>query len=179
MRKTALSVAAVLAAAALLAAGVAVAALAGTSSGSATLAETSETNETNESTTETEQTTTYAAALNAKAEVPKPKGVPTGAKGTFAVTLTQKGSTYTVSWKLTYAKLSGKATAAHVHKAKPGKAGPVVLALCGPCTSGKTGKARVSKAVVDAMKAGTAYINVHTARNPKGEIRGQVKVKKA
>ena len=33
-----------------------------------------------------------------------------------------------------------------------------------------------AKAVIKALEAGKAYVNVHTAKNPAGEIRGQVKV---
>jgi hypothetical protein len=82
----------------------------------------------------------------------------------------------TLTWKLTFTRLSGKALAAHIHRGKPGKAGPVVVPLCGPCRSGRVGKVNISKAVLTALEAGNAYVNVHTARNPAGEIRGQAKV---
>jgi hypothetical protein len=81
-----------------------------------------------------------------------------------------------LKWKLTFSKLSGAATAAHIHKGKAGVAGPVVVPLCGPCRSGQTGKATISKSVVSALEAGNAYVNVHTTKNANGEIRGQVKV---
>jgi hypothetical protein len=42
--------------------------------------------------------------------------------------------------------------------------------------SGQTGTAKISKAVVAKLEAGGAYVNVHTAKNGGGEIRGQVKV---
>ena len=41
-------------------------------------------------------------------EVPKPKA-PAGAKGVFTATVTESGSTRTISWKLTFSGLSGKA----------------------------------------------------------------------
>ena len=59
-------------------------------------------------------------------------------------------------------------------RGKPGKAGPVLLALCGPCKSGQTGKAPLSETAGNAVKIGGAYVNVHTAKNPGGEIRGQI-----
>ncbi len=59
---------------------------------------------------------------------------------------------------------------------KVGAAGPVIVPLCGPCKSGQTGKATISGAVIKALESGKAYVNVHTAKNAAGEIRGQVKV---
>jgi hypothetical protein len=40
-----------------------------------------------------------------------------------------------------------------------------------------TGSAQISKTVIASLESGKAYVNVHTAKNPAGEIRGQVKVK--
>jgi hypothetical protein len=52
----------------------------------------------------------------------------------------------------------------------------VAVPICGPCRNGQTGKVRITKAVVAALEGGNAYVNVHTAKNAAGEIRGQVKV---
>ena len=51
---------------------------------------------------------------------------------------------------------------------------PVAVPLCGPCVSGAHGKVTVSAKVRAALLAGGAYVNVHTARNAAGEVRGQV-----
>ena len=115
-----------------------------------------------------------AAALTAKAEVPAPKGA-TG-KGTFTGTYVENKTGAVLKWKLTYSGLTGAAAAAHIHKAKPGVAGAVLVPLCGPCKNGMTGTANISKAVVAALESGGTYVNVHTAKNGAGEIRGQVKV---
>jgi hypothetical protein len=117
----------------------------------------------------------YRTVLTAEAEVPTP-AAPTGAGGLFTSTVTKEGTSYSIAWKLTYRKLSGRAVAAHVHRGRPGVAGGVILALCGPCRNGQTGKARITKAVAEAMRKGTAYVNVHTTKNPAGEIRGQAKL---
>ena len=69
-----------------------------------------------------------------------------------------------------------KPVAAHIHMGKPGVAGPVILALCGPCTSGMTGNTATTTAVGDALEHGKAYVNVHTAKNAGGEIRGAAKL---
>jgi CHRD domain-containing protein len=118
---------------------------------------------------------TYRTVLSAGAEVPKPK-VPAGAGGVFASTVTKDGTAYSIAWKLTFKKLSGPAVAAHVHRGRPGVAGSVILALCGPCRSGQSGKMTITKTVAEAMRRGTAYVNVHTAKNSAGEIRGQAKL---
>ena len=116
-------------------------------------------------------------ALNAKQEVPAPKRA-TRAVGSFTATLTVVKATSTkLAWRLTFAHLSGPATAAHIHLGAPGKAGKVVVPLCGPCTSGAHGTYTkpLPGTVQTALLAGTAYVNVHTKLNPAGEIRGQFK----
>ncbi len=67
------------------------------------------------------------AALNVAQEVPRPKGAGSQARGTFVGTLVRKGAGGTVSWRLTFRGLTGKAMAAHVHLAAKGKPGPVAL----------------------------------------------------
>lgn len=116
------------------------------------------------------------ATLSAGEEVPKPKGVSAKAGGSFAAGLTRKGAGGTLSWRLTFRGLTGKAVAAHVHLGKRGKAGPVAVALCGPCRSGARGSAKVKARTAAALLGRTAYVNVHTVKNPPGEIRGPVKV---
>ena len=117
----------------------------------------------------------YRATLAPGGEVPKPKA-PAGARGVFTATVTESGSTRTLSWKLTFRGLSGKAVAAHIHKGKAGVAGAVIVPLCGPCKTGQTGKVRVSNDTADVLERGGAYVNVHTAKNAAGEIRGQIKL---
>lgn len=119
-------------------------------------------------------TTGLTAKLSAAQEVPKPKGVRAGAQGTFAAGLIRSSSGGTLSWRLTFQGLTGKATASHIHLGVRGRAGAVRVALCGPCRSGARGSARVTAGTVTALLAGNTYVNVHTARNAAGEIRGQL-----
>ena len=67
-------------------------------------------------------------------------------------------------------------TAAHIHVGAPGKNGPVAV----PFTKdGDTYKApagaKLNADQMKAFKAGELYFNVHSAANPDGEIRGQLK----
>ena len=118
---------------------------------------------------------TVGATLKNNTEVPRAKGAAL-AKGSFSGTYIESKTGATLSWKLTFQRLTGKALAAHIHKGKRGQAGPVVVPLCGPCKNGQVGKVKISKAIVSALEDGDAYVNVHTAKNAAGEIRGQIKV---
>lgn len=113
--------------------------------------------------------TTLTAKLNNAQEVPKPNA--SGGSGKFTATLTGRS----LKWKLTFAHLTGAGQAAHIHLGKRGKAGPVGVPLCGPCRSGVHGKTTVPTKVARALRTGGAYVNVHTAKNADGEIRGQIK----
>ena len=115
------------------------------------------------------------SALTGAKEVPKPQGVSASAGGSFAGGLTRKGTGGTLAWRLTFHGLTGKAIAAHIHLAKPGKAGGVAVPLCGPCRSGVRGTAKVNAHTMAALLGGGAYVNVHTVKNPAGEIRGQIR----
>jgi hypothetical protein len=115
--------------------------------------------------------TSFKANLDTRQEVPKETGASVRASGSFTATLTGTK----LSWKLTFDHLTGAATAAHVHSGAKGKAGPVIVPLCGPCKSPASGTARVTAAVAKMLSGGGTYVNVHTAKNPNGEIRGQVK----
>jgi hypothetical protein len=117
-----------------------------------------------------------SATMRAAQEVPAPSGDVSAARGTFTATLTKSGAGATVAWKLTFSGLTGPANAAHIHIGARGQAGPVSLPLCGPCTSGMTGTGNATAELVSALEAGRAYVNVHTAQNPAGEIRGQVDI---
>jgi hypothetical protein len=109
------------------------------------------------------------AKLAARGEVPAPKAA-VRATGLFTASLSGRSLT----WRLTFSRLTGRALAAHIHLGKAGVAGPVAVPLCGPCASGAHGKVTVTSRVRAALLARGAYVNVHTAKNAAGEIRGQV-----
>ncbi len=69
-------------------------------------------------------------------------------------------------------------TAAHIHMAPAGRNGPVIVTLT-KSSDGNTWSvpagAKLTDAQYDAYKASGLYVNVHSAANKGGEIRGQLK----
>jgi hypothetical protein len=117
-----------------------------------------------------------SATLNAGQETPKQVVKDASAHGSFTGTLT--GTKLT--WKLTWAKLTGPATAAHIHLGAMGKSGNVAVPLCTPCgaaSGSKTGTATIPASLLKTIQKHGTYVNVHTAKNPNGEIRGQLVAK--
>ena len=112
----------------------------------------------------------WSATLTAAQEIPKQVVKTPAAKGAFHATLSGK----TLTWKLTFSHLSGPALQAHIHLGAMGKSGNVLVPLCAPCKNGQAGKAKVTAAVIKDLGKHLLYVNVHTAKNPAGEIRGQV-----
>lgn len=115
------------------------------------------------------------ATLTAKKEVPKPTGSPKGT-GSFTGTI---GAKRVLRWKLTFKGLTSAPAGAHIHIGKRGKTGPVAIVLCGKvCRSPVSGRATLTAAQATAIRSGGAYVNVHTTKNPSGEIRGQIELAK-
>ena len=120
-------------------------------------------------------TASITTSLDARQERPKPRGNVRRATGTFTATVTTSGTTGRIAWRLGFLRLTGRALAAHIHIGQRGKAGPVVVPLCGPCRNGGRGSANLTAAALAALEKGRAYVNVHTKKNPAGEIRGQIR----
>jgi hypothetical protein len=110
------------------------------------------------------------ATLDGKSEVP-----PNASAGTGTADIDYDAASKKLSWKLTYSGLSGPATAAHFHgPAEAGKNGGVAVAIPNATSSPSEGSATLTDAQAADLMAGKYYVNVHTAANPGGEIRGQV-----
>ena len=114
----------------------------------------------------------YTADLSGSAETPP---IETAAKG--MVDATYDPDSMKLSWKIDYSDLSGEPTAAHFHgPAEPGKSAPPVVPV--EVANIKDGSATLTKEQADELSSGMLYFNIHTAKNPKGEIRGQVEAAK-
>ena len=110
------------------------------------------------------------ATLDGKSEVPANASAATG-----TADIDYDAATKKLTWKLTYSGLSGPATAAHFHgPAEAGKNAGVAVAIPNATASPVDGSATLTDAQAADLAAGKYYINVHTAANPGGEIRGQV-----
>ena len=110
---------------------------------------------------------TFKADLKAASEVP-----PTDSTATGTATVDVDTATKELKWTIQYSGLTGDATAAHFH-------GPAAVGEnAGPAVdiSGKieSGSATLTDAQLADLQAGKLYINIHTAKFPDGEIRGQV-----
>lgn len=81
----------------------------------------------------------------------------------------------TVTGKVTTKGLMG--TAAHIHEAPPGKAGPPIITLTKSGDDSWTVPegSKLTAAQYEALKAGNLYVNVHSAEHKPGEIRAQLK----
>ena len=122
----------------------------------------------------------FTARLDGSQENPP---VATAATGTGSVVLNARRDT--VKYDVTYQSLSGTITGGHFHTGPVGVNGPVVKAIAtsGGPASGTVGglwtsldaSQPLTRALADSILAGKTYVNFHTATNPGGEMRGQVK----
>ncbi|MFD2058562.1 CHRD domain-containing protein [Mesorhizobium calcicola] len=111
----------------------------------------------------------FTAALDGGQQNP-----PVTTKGKGTATLTFDTAKKKLSWNVKYSGLSGPATAAHIHgpAAMGENAGPVIpfKKLKSPIKGSET----LTDAQAADLEAGKYYVNVHTAANKDGEIRGQI-----
>lgn len=107
--------------------------------------------------------------LSGDQEVP---AVKTAGAGTGTISVAADRS---VSGTVTTTGVAG--TMAHIHEAPPGKNGGVVIPLSksGDNTWAVPAGAKLTDAQYSSFKAGNLYVNVHSAANPGGEVRGQLK----
>ncbi len=114
----------------------------------------------------------FHASLSGVQEVPPVMG---GGKG--AADFKLDVATKTLTWTVSYSGLTGDAVAAHIHgPAAPGANAGVEVPL--PVGSNPmTGSAVLTDAQIADLSSGKTYVNIHTAANKGGEIRGQIRPK--
>jgi len=112
----------------------------------------------------------FKADLSGASEVP-----PVTSAGKGAATASLDTATKTLNWTVTYSGLSGPATAGHIHgPAAPGANAGVLVPFTGALVSPIKGSATLTDAQISDLQAGRTYVNLHTADNKGGEIRGQL-----
>jgi len=127
--------------------------------------------------------------------------VSTAATATFEATISRNGDA--IDYEITYTGIQGTVTQSHMHVGQRSVNGGIVLWVCGTtatpgpagtptCTSpnghfaGTWMAANVQTVatqqlggdlgeVITAIRAGKAYMNVHSNLSPGGEIRGQIR----
>jgi len=113
----------------------------------------------------------FEVAMTESQEVPPKDG-----KGTGTAAFTFDPATKQLTWSITTKDLSADAMAAHIHgPAAPGSnAGVVVNLAPNGMSNPLKGSATLTDDQVKDLMAGKDYVNVHTSKNPGGEIRGQI-----
>ncbi|GMH44487.1 hypothetical protein BSKO_12439 [Bryopsis sp. KO-2023] len=113
---------------------------------------------------------------------------PSGARASaFAILHFDKFKNAKLNFRITYAHFSGPLVNAHFHMGVKGVNGPVVQTICGapaPSLLGEcpsrfnsgvlTGVWTVPRDLLDDLLNKGVYINLHTALNMDGEVRGQL-----
>ena len=134
------------------------------------------------------QNFTLTATLTGAQETPAP-GINTGAFGNATVVVNMR--TRTVTWTVNVFNLPSGVTAGHIHVGAVGTAGPTVINFTVPTGASNdfaiTGSAvdttftlrpdqgiRSADDMFQAILGGNTYVNVHSAVNGGGEIRGQL-----
>jgi hypothetical protein len=114
-----------------------------------------------------------AATLTGAQEVP-PKQV----SGTGTADVQYDRDTGTLRYSITYSGLTGPLTGAHIHgPAAMGANAGIVVPFANSASPIK-GEAKINPTQAGDLMAGLYYVNLHTAANPGGEIRGQLALKR-
>lgn len=113
----------------------------------------------------------FKADLKGAAEVPPADSAATGSAEVTVDTDAKK-----ISWTVKVDGLTGEPTAAHVHgPASMTESAPPVIDMSNAIMDGS---GDITEAQWAELQAGKYYVNVHTAKFPDGEIRGQLEAAK-
>lgn len=139
------------------------------------------------------QPTAFSASLAGANERPT---IVSNGTGTATFTVNANGS---ISYTVRVNTLTSRVTACHIHTARTDISGGVLVTLCdaatlpttpittettiatgtiteGPNTSTVGSTPTTLAGLRELMESGSLYVNVHTANNTGGEIRGQITV---
>jgi hypothetical protein len=122
--------------------------------------------------------TTFVAVLSAAEEVPHCAAAGPSARGVAVFHVLDQAAGL-VSYRVVANNLPGTPTAAHIHVAPPGTAGPIVqpLPLTSGAENGVVGAGTFTNPPLLAALQATPqryYVNVHSTVCPAGVIRGQL-----
>lgn len=117
------------------------------------------------------QTENYRARLSPMPTTPQTVDSITG-EG--EVLLTLEGNTLTVNG--TFEGMSTVATVAHLHNGPPAQPGPAVHQLVVTAATGGeiSGEIELTDEQVEALRANSLYVQIHSEGNPPGELRGWI-----
>jgi hypothetical protein len=119
----------------------------------------------------------HAATVTLKADLKGATEVPANdSSGTGTLTATLNTETNEFKYHIEFSALSGPVVAAHFHG--PAEAGtnakPQIPIKTSPISSPIDGSATLTPEQAKDLTDGKWYFNLHTAGNPRGEVRGQV-----
>lgn len=116
------------------------------------------------------QLSAFSTRLDGRNQVP-----PVASMGTGTLDAVLDKSTGLLRWRLAYSNLSGPVTAAHFHgPALIGMNAPPVITIDASPNRASEGRANLTPSQQAELLAGRWYVNLHTARYPDGELRGQL-----
>src|SRR5881394_1500282 len=110
------------------------------------------------------------AAAMAAGQVVTPKNKPArfpssvkGATGTFSATTSADGKT--LKWRISYSHLDRpKLVIADIHIGKPGRFGPILMRLCGPCKGNQSGVKKLKSGYAQRLSAGRNWVTLITEK---------------
>lgn len=116
------------------------------------------------------QLAAFSTRLDGRNQVPPVHSMGTG---TMDAVLDRNSGLF--RWRISYANLSGLVTGMHIHgPADVGGTAPQLITFNPPFESPWEGRLNLTPAQRDELLNGRWYIDIHTARHPNGELRGQL-----
>lgn len=114
----------------------------------------------------------FEASLSGGQEVP-----PAATSGSGSAEVQFNENTNKLTWKVSYTGLTGPATAGHIHgPAAAGQNAGIVIPFSGNLNAQPVmGETTITPAQYADLAAGLYYVNIHSARFPGGELRGQLR----